>query len=95
MIRKLVIVAAAAALVFGGTSAALAATSPPRPPAPLPPQVRACVVVTFGWETATGHEADAPVTVCGAGLRPGLQCQLNTPGLAPGTAADCYPSRKP
>lgn len=86
MSQKLIAIIAAAVLACGCT-AATAAT-------PASARVRpSCATVTFGWKTATGSEADAPVTVCGAGLHHDLICQLNTPGIAPGSIADCFRPR--
>lgn len=49
-----------------------------------------CQQVTFGWRTPTGHEADAPVTVCGLPIRQPYLCELSGP-LHPGDVAVCSP----
>jgi hypothetical protein len=85
--RKLIIAAAVAALACGSATAATAAS------AATPEHGRpACVVVTFGWRTVTGHEADEPVTVCGTGLRHDVVCEVNEP-MQPGAVADCWALR--
>ena len=71
---KNIIISAAAAVLALAACAAPAAAAYHAPPAHRPAR---CIRVAVGFPSATGPEADAPVTICGIpGSRRGYQCEV-------------------
>lgn len=92
MIRKFA-TAATAAVVLSACGATAAAAFPRHQDPP-----GRCVNLAVGFPTATGHEADAPVTICGLPVHQprGYQCEVTSGRFGmPGERWSCTVNPRP